>query len=317
MMPRLSRCPSLRRRSPSLRGLPRAAAFTLMEILVALLIAALVMTSVLSSLDYTSQAVDAIHNVIETESAGPRIMALVREDLSRLAVYDAAEYRILKGNSDSLGGADADRIDFLVYRRSTRPRLDPVTTRMQYSPLVEVGYRVRRNPRSSDFLELYRREDFLHDDKPFEDGSFTLLYDRLINWDVLYYEKPEYDPVWEEEWDSSEMEALPYAIEFRMELEIQPRRSSESLAILGSNRARLEFQDILTVPEPVRWVFRNRLHPVLPTPPAAAGAGLGGPGEEGEGEGPPEGAGPGTGQPARSSDIDFGGGSGRGGGGGT
>lgn len=275
----------------------RRRAFTLVEVLVSLAIATLVMASVLGSLDYTQRAVDAIHNVIETESAGPRLMALMREDLSRLAVYDAAEYRVLKGESRVIAGADADRLDFLAYRQATRPFHDPVRNTDVFSPIVEVGYMARQHPSSPDFLELYRREDFLGDDKPFEDGEFTLLYDRLVSMDIGYYERPEYDPTREDEWDSAEMEALPYAIEIRLEIEIQPRRSAESLGILGSNRSRLEFGDIFAVPETTRWVFRNRLHPVLPAPGEAteigsgAGAGEGGPAGVPTGGGPPAGGG--------------------------
>ena len=247
------------------------AGFTLMEIMVALLISAMVVTSVLVSLDYTQRAVDAVHNIIETESAGPRVMALLRSDLARLAVYDRREYTVLKGENDSIRGADADQIDFVCQRRSTIPFRDPVRNAEVYAPLTEVGYRLRLNPRLGDFLELYRREDFFEDDKPYEDGEFTLLYDRILNFDVRYYERPEVDPVWEDEWDSTERQGLPFAIEVRMELEIQPRRSAESLGILGSNRSRLTFEDIVPVPEEVRWVFRNRLHPTLPGPdPKAA-----------------------------------------------
>ncbi len=261
----------------------RRGGFTLVEILVALGIAVMVMTAVLGSLDYTQRAVNAIHNVIETESQGPRILELLREDLSRLAVYDAAEYRVLKGEDGSIAGADADRLDFLCYRRSLRPFYDPVRMEFVRAPLVEVGYRLRQHPTLYDFLELYRREDFLQDDEPFRDGGFTLLYDRVTGLDLRYYARPETDPTWEDEWDSEEMEALPFAIEVRLELEVQPRRSKESLEILGANRARLLFEDILTIDEPVRWVFRNRIHPVLPGPPggeAAGESGTGGPGTE-------------------------------------
>ncbi|TAH38532.1 MAG: prepilin-type N-terminal cleavage/methylation domain-containing protein [Planctomycetota bacterium] len=245
--------------------------FTLMEILVALFISAMVMTSVLVSLDYTQRAVDAVHNIIETESAGPRVMALLREDLSRLAVVDRREFTLLRGQNESLHGADADQLDFVAYRRSVRPFHDLVRDRDVYAPLVEVGYRLRENPRLADFLELYRREDFFEDEKPFEDGQFTLLYDRMINFDVRYYERPETDPMWEDEWDSTEREGLPFAVEVRMELEVQPRRSMESLGILGANRSRLAFEDIVPVPEEVRWVFRNRLHPVVPGPARKSG----------------------------------------------
>ncbi len=249
--------------------------FTLIEILLALLISALIMTAILSSIDYTAKAVDAVHNVIESEDAGPRILRLIERDLAALDVYDAADYTVFRGKNEIIGGADADTLDFLCRRRSSIPYHDLLNLQDSWSPLVEVGYRLRRHPRIADFLELYRREDFFADDKPFEDGHFSLLYDRIINFDVLYYAKPELDPTSEDEWDSADREALPYALEIHMDLEVQPRRSLESLGILGSNRSRLEFQDILALPEEERWVFRNRIHPVLPEPGKATGPGTG------------------------------------------
>jgi hypothetical protein len=61
-----------------------------------------------------------------------------------------------------------------------------------------------------------------------------------------------------------DMGGLPFLFEVSMELEIQPRKSSESRLLLGANRSRLEFQDFLRIPEPVRWSFRNRIHPTVP-----------------------------------------------------
>ena len=246
--------------------------FTLIEVLVALLISVLIITSVLGSLDYTRKAVDAIHNVVETEKAGPRILELLREDLSRLATYDVSEHRVFLGKDDNIGGADADRIDFLAYRQSTIPMLDPVQNQRVWAPLCEVGYALRRNPnpRMDEFLQLYRREDFLQDDEPFADGVFTLLYERVINFDIGYYAEPALDPYREDSWDSSERESLPFALEVRLDIEMTPRRSMESMGILGANRSRLEFEDFLTIPEETRWVFRHRLHPVLPDPSASS-----------------------------------------------
>lgn len=260
--------------------------FTLVEVLVAMAISGMIMASVLGSLDYTYKAIDAIHNVLQTEYAGPRILAQIRSDLSRIVVLDIPEHRVLYGESDSIAGADADRIDFLVHRRSTRPYHDPVTDQDVWAPYAEVGYRLRRNPRFPDFMELYRREDFLHDEDPFKDGSFTLLYDRVTNFEVVYYEDPELDPVWEDNWDSEELQALPYAIEIRLDVEIQPRRSDESRAILGASKMRLAYADTFVFEEPVRFAFRNQIHPEIPTPlDDGAGGQPGGPGESQQGDG--------------------------------
>ncbi len=249
----------------------RRAGFTLVEVMVAVLISGFAMVAVLANLDATRSAVDAIHNVMETESTGPRVLDTIRGDLARLAIYDAEKYRVLKGENANVLGADADRLDMLVAGR-TRLGFDvPNVGESVHAPLAEVGYRLRANPLRNDFLELYRREDPLVDNDPWRDGAYALLYDRVVSFNLRYAAKPDYNVLWEEDWDSEQREALPFAIDVYFEIEVQPRRSLESLGILGANRSRLNFSDLLLIPSHERWTFRNRLHPVLPEPDAAAG----------------------------------------------
>lgn len=141
---------------------------------------------------------------------------------------------------------------------------------------------VRNRDGSADFLELYRREDFLVDDDIEREGNFSMLNDRIISFNLQYYREPDYDPIPDDNWDSSLEAQLPYCIELFLELEIQPRKSAESKQILGANRARLEFADLMVIPESTRFLFRNRLHPVIPgidmggsSAPAAADDGSG------------------------------------------
>lgn len=239
--------------------------FTLMEVMIALAIMGMVMATVMQSVDQTRTAVDAIHNVMETENNGPLLLSTIRRDLENIAIYDASEYKVLKGVNQTQIGAEADRLDLIVRNRGSIPidlpsRIDPV-----FAPINEVGYRLRQNPLRPDFLELYRREDPLVDEDPFRDGTFTLLYDRVISLDLRYTAEPDYNPIWVDSWDSFERESLPFAVEIFLEIEIQPRRSLESLNILGANRARLEFEDVVHFPEETRWRFRNRIHPQLPS----------------------------------------------------
>lgn len=247
-----------------LRRKHREPGFTLMEVLVSMFISALIMTAIFSSLESTQKAVDAIHNITLTERAGPQLVEMFRKDLERLAVYDAGEYTLLKGESKNLRGVDADRINMLVVGRSVLPQYNALIDRMTYAPINEVGYWVRNRDGSADFLELYRREDFLVDDDIEREGNFSMLNDRIISFNLQYYREPDFDPVPDDNWDSSLEAQLPYCIELFMELEIQPRKSAESRQILGANRARLEFADLMVIPESTRFLFRNRLHPVVP-----------------------------------------------------
>jgi prepilin-type N-terminal cleavage/methylation domain-containing protein len=249
----------------------KRAGFTLVEVMVSMFISALIMVAVLGSLDSTQKAVDAIYNITLTEKAGPQLVHMIRKDLARLAVYDAGEYQLLRGESrTSPRGADADRLDMLVHGLSTSSYYDGVTSRNYRAPVNEVGYWVRQRPGSDDFLQLFRREDFLVDDEPFQGGFFAMLNDRIISFDLVYFGKPEYDPMSEDNWDTVEEAQLPYCIELNLQLEIQPRKSAESKQILGANRARLEFTDFLVIPEATRWKFRNRLYPTLSGSAAAS-----------------------------------------------
>ena len=248
----------------------RARGFTLVEVMVAVLITGVLMVAVLANLDATRKAVDAIHNVMETENTGPRILDLIRSDLDRLAIYDAHEYKLLKGESETILGADADRLDLLVYGRTRAAFEIPGLERPLHAPLAEVGYRLRSNPVRSEFMELYRREDALVDEDPWRDGSYALLYDRVVSLNLRYVKQPDHNLVFEENWDSEQEEALPFAIDLFLEIEVQPRKSLESLGILGANRSKLEFSDLLLIPSHQRWIFRNRLHPTVPSVGATA-----------------------------------------------
>lgn len=232
--------------------------FTLLEVMISLAIMAMVMATVMQTVQQTNSAVDAIHNIMETESIGPRILQLIREDIENIAVKDVTDYKIMLGKDDTLIGSGADRIDLLVNKASKTPFEAYDSPRLVHPTLLEVGYRLRQNQERSDFLELYRREDPLVDDEPFRDGAYALVYDRIVSLDIRYAREPDFDIRWEDDWDSEIEQALPFAIEIFLEVEVQPRRSAESLNIIDANRARLSYNDVIHIPEEKRWRFRHK-----------------------------------------------------------
>ena len=238
--------------------------FTLLEVLISLAIMAMIMTTVMQTVDSTRMAVDAIHNIMETENNGPRIIERMREDMESIAVYDVEEYKAFKGVNRTLMGAEADQMDMLVRTRGRAPVSVPGIQRPVFAPLNEVGYRLRANPIRDDFMELYRREDALVDEDPFRDGTYTMLYDRVVSLQIRYTKEPDVNPLWVDDWDSEIRQTLPFAVDIFLEIEVQPRRSLESLNILKANRARLEFNEVYHYPERTRWRFRNRLHSTMP-----------------------------------------------------
>ncbi len=235
--------------------------FTLLEVLISLAIMGMVMATVMQTVQQTRMAVDAIHNIAETENVGPRILDQIRNDIENIAVSDITDYNLLQGEDQTIIGAGADKLDLIVNRRSYIPALSDDGDRLLYPYLNEVGYRLKQNPQRSDFLELYRREDALVDDDPFRDGSYALIYDRIVSLDIQYAKRPDFDIFWEDSWDSKVEQSLPFAIKVYLEIEIQPRRSIESLNIIQANRARLSFTDVIHIPEEKRWRFRHHFQP--------------------------------------------------------
>jgi len=235
--------------------------FTLLEVLISLAIMGMVMATVMQTVQQTRMAVDAIHNISETENVGPRILDQIRRDIENLAISDVSDYDLLKGEDETLIGAGADKLDLIVNHRSYIPALSDDGNRLLHPYLNEVGYRLKQNPQRSDFLELYRREDPLVDDEPYRDGSYALIYDRIVSLDIQYAKRPDFDIIWDDSWDSQREQALPFAIKIFLEIEIQPRRSVESLNIIQANRARLSFVDVIHIPEEKRWRFRHHFQP--------------------------------------------------------
>jgi len=235
--------------------------FTLLEVLISLAIMGMVMATVMQTVQQTRMAVDAIHNIAETENVGPRILDQIRNDIENIVVSDITDYNLLQGEDETIIGAGADKLDLIVHRRSYMPTLSDDGSRLLHPYLNEVGYRLKQNPQRSDFLELYRREDALVDDDPFRDGSYALIYDRIVSLDIQYAKRPDFDIIWEDSWDSRVEQSLPFAIKVFLEIEIQPRRSIESLNIIQANRARLNFTDVIHIPEEKRWRFRHHFQP--------------------------------------------------------
>ena len=69
--------------------------FTLLEVLISLAIMGMVMATVMQTVQQTRMAVDAIHNIAETENVGPRILDQIRNDIENIVVSDITDYNLL------------------------------------------------------------------------------------------------------------------------------------------------------------------------------------------------------------------------------
>ncbi len=247
--------------------------FTLIEVLVTLLIMGMIMVSMTQILGAARNTRDMIHNIQETQLAGPAILDLLERDIRGIVTYDTTRQLQLRVKNRVLLGMDADSIDFVTSNDSLG--YTNIDNRFVRADVNEVGYRLRPNQEFSDqFLEIYRREDFGVDEDPFEDGAFMYLHDRVKGFDVQCFAKDGRDEQPIDEWGSetnSENIGLPARIEITLILELAPRLVNEQMLILPSERRTLTYRRVIRFPESLRVAEDLIATPKIPGTPSGAG----------------------------------------------
>lgn len=260
----------------------RQSGFTLIEVMIALTIMSLIMVALYKVLDSSLRIGDVLEHEVRASSAGPTALDLIERDLRRAWVLNLQDDKIFRGEDRTLLGEPADSLVFLSTSGSSTTRR--VGDHEVGAELCETGYRLRINPELPDVLELWRRQDYHVDDEPLRDGSYELVNDRVIGFDVQYYEDHvlEHEPL--DEWDAEERHALPAMIAIHLGLEVGPRIAQED-------------RRSGDLPNPIRWYDRvimldasrdlaMRVHPYPPSlSGATGGSGGAGAGANGEGEG--------------------------------
>ncbi len=268
--------------------------FSLVEVLVALMIVSGIMLALTQLLEATRISRDTIHNIQETQLAGPAIMDLIERDLRGIMVYDRESDQALRVKNRVLLGRDADRIDFVTTTDSLV--LNEADRRLVRADVNEVGYALRLSPVDDEFLELYRREDFGIDDEPFDGGTYTFLHDHVKNLEVQIFEEDGQDVEGIDDWgDNEENVGLPRRVEIRLTLELAPRLSHEQLRIAPVDKRIVTYTRIVRFSEDLLTQMEIQPVPIVPIMAAAqdnsaAGAGgtpnAGGGGAGGGGRGP-------------------------------
>jgi len=252
---------------------PRAG-FTLVEVLLTLLIMSGIMLSMTQILTAARTSRDTIHNIQETQLAGPAILDLVERDLRGIFTYARTCQLQVRVKNRVMLGYDADSLDFVTTSDSLV--LTNIDNRFARGDVNEVGYRLRPNPDSADqFLEIYRRESFGVNEDPFEGGNFMFLHDRVKSFDVQCFAKDGKDEQPVDEWGTDKNPdslGLPARIEVTLVLELAPRLVNEQMSILPTDRRTLTYKRVIRFPESLRLAEEDIPIPKIPeTPKAGAG----------------------------------------------
>jgi prepilin-type N-terminal cleavage/methylation domain-containing protein len=245
--------------------------FTLVEVLIAILLTALIMSSVMGVLHDAMNSRDAIHNISQFQRAGPMILDQIETDIRSLAPYNVAGRKCFLGKKNAIRGADADTVDFVVMRGASVENLftDSIlrTERPLETPLCEVGYHLRQNPRETMFMELYRREDPLLDEEPYKGGTYQRIYDKITNFKITYFADPGSQGRSEDTWSCEDKEMLPQRMQIDLELEIEPRVEIKDRP--PDARLRRSYRRVINFDADMNRVLLANLRPRLPEPPKA------------------------------------------------
>ncbi len=263
--------------APTAHSAASRSGFSLVEVLVALMIVSGIMLALTQLLEATRISRDTIHNIQETQLAGPAIMDLIERDLRGIMVYDRESDHALRVKNRVLLGRDADRIDFVTTTDSLV--LNEADRRLLRADVNEVGYALRLSPVEDDFLELYRREDFGIDEEPFDGGTYTFLHDHVKNLEIQIFEEDGQDVEGIDDWgDNDENVGLPRRVEIRLTLELAPRLSHEQLRIAPVDKRIITYTRIVRFSEDLLTQMEIQPVPIVPIMAAAqdnsaAGAG--------------------------------------------
>lgn len=244
--------------------------FTLVEVLLTLMIMGGIMVTITQILTAARTSRDTIHNIQETQLAGPAILDMIERDIRAISVYDRTRQGHLRIKNRVLAGLDGDSIDFVASSKSRVPVA--IDERFARSPLCEVGYRLRVREDDDQFLEIWRREQFGVDEDPFEGGDYQYLHERVKSFDVQCFDEdgPDAEPI--EEWGTDRAEeniGLPTRIEVTLTLELAPRLVNEQISFLPTDRRTLTYKRIIRFPELLRTEEEAIPVPVVPKVPAA------------------------------------------------
>ncbi|MDX2051250.1 MAG: prepilin-type N-terminal cleavage/methylation domain-containing protein [Polyangiaceae bacterium] len=189
------------------RSVRRRRGFTLIELMIAVAVLAMITTLVYSAFAGMKKSRDGVLRITDRYREGRIAMSIIVRDLqsaflsSNIPVSNTTPSRVTAFISKQ--GTPLDRVDFatLAYRR--------LDTDVHESDQAEVSYFGSKDP-ESDAVDLVRRVDPLIDTDPEHGGRVEVLATDVALFDVQYL-----DPLtglWVEEWDTRQATGVGFRL---------------------------------------------------------------------------------------------------------
>jgi type II secretion system protein J len=193
----------------------RRSGFTLVELMLAVLILAIMMSIIYGVVVSTVNAAQRVEEITATSEIGPAILTQMRIDLEAAFLPKEGEYFVATKRSGS--GNGRDRIDFIsgVMAYGSEDSIEEP----RFHSVNEVGYQTIDSKKDPSVAILYRREDYFIDSEPLKGGHLTELYDRVRSFSLRFLE----GDTWRNDWNSKTQKGLPRAVEIELKIVVNDR----------------------------------------------------------------------------------------------
>jgi type II secretion system protein J len=190
--------------------------FTLIELMLAILILAIMMSVIYGMVVSTVQAQQRVDEVTAGSEIGPAILTQIRMDLEASFLPKEGEYFVAIDRKGSTG--DRDRVDFVSAVMAYGPEREGEEPR--FHGINEIGYQVQEGRSDASLGILYRREDFFVDAEPLKGGRLIEMYDRVRHLSFQFWDGEQ----WRQDWNSKrDKNTLPKAVKVELRIVVTER----------------------------------------------------------------------------------------------
>lgn len=190
--------------------------FTLVELMLAVLILAIMMSIIYGVVVSTVTAAKRVEEITASSEIGPAILTQIRTDLEA-AFLPKTDGEFFVATKSSGGGVARDRINFVSSVLAYGQENDIEESR--FHSVNEIGYQLTESRKEQGVAVLHRREDFFIDADPLKGGRLTELYDRVRSFSLRFLE----GETWRGDWNSKTQKGLPRAVEIELKIVVTDR----------------------------------------------------------------------------------------------
>lgn len=175
--------------------------FTLMEVLIAIAILAIVLSTVYGSFVQTRKVIDKAEASIEELRGVRAAFTRMMQDVSMAFIVKDNDKTFFTGTDDYADGYATDSIDFTSFSNRIR------NNDAKESDQIEVGYSLKRGNEGK--AVLIKRVKKQIDDNPGYGGDSYEISEDIVGLDFRYLD----DDAWVDSWDSRVNKTIPQAVE--------------------------------------------------------------------------------------------------------